>query len=69
MSFLSQINDFSQDQVTKYRSNYENGKEVGHYTQMVWGETDSIGCAMALKPDKKKMVMPNRFKRFLVMTF
>ena len=29
-----------------FRGLPKNGKEYGHYTQLIWGKTSKIGCSM-----------------------
>lgn len=45
---------FSPSQVSNFATVKENGEDVGHYTQVAWGETEYIGCGIANKPDKKR---------------
>lgn len=43
-----------------YQSNQcRNGAQCGHYTQIVWRETQAVGCAKAICPDKSQLWVCN----------
>jgi len=39
------------------------GEDCGHYTQMVWHESQQVGCAMAVCPDKSQIWACNYYPR------
>ncbi len=47
-----------------YQSNKcQAGEDCGHYTQMVWHESQKMGCAMAVCPDKSQILACNYHPR------
>lgn len=50
----------SEREVYHYPSNRcQPGKQCGHYTQMVWRDTQKVGCGAALCPDKGQIWVCN----------
>jgi hypothetical protein len=53
-SWANEVDDYD------YRSNTcRTGKQCGHYTQIVWRETQAVGCAIAVCPDKSQLWVCN----------
>ena len=47
-----------------YQSNKcKEGKDCGHFTQMVWHESQQVGCAKAICPDKSQLWACNYYPR------
>ena len=45
-----------EEQFYDYQNNKcQSGEDCGHYTQMVWHESQQVGCALAVCPDKSQI--------------
>ena len=45
-----------EEQFYNYQKNQcQSGEDCGHYTQMVWHESEQVGCAIAVCPDKSQI--------------
>ncbi|MCK5896367.1 MAG: SCP-like extracellular [Cocleimonas sp.] len=53
-SWANEVDDYD------YHSNTcKTGEQCGHYTQIVWRETQAVGCAIAVCPDKSQLWVCN----------
>ncbi|XP_014222130.1 venom allergen 3-like [Trichogramma pretiosum] len=44
-NWYNEVKDYSKNSVSKFTSlKGPNGKDVGHYTQLVWAKTNRVGC-------------------------
>jgi len=53
-----------EEQYYNYQTNQcQPGEDCGHYTQMVWHESQQVGCAMAVCSDKSQIWACNYYPR------
>lgn len=51
-SWYAEVDDFDGSGVKKFKS----GSGTGHYTQMVWAQTEAIGCGLVRRQRKSELV-------------
>ena len=50
-SWYNEVADFPSSNVGSFAGGYLNGKAVGHYTQVVWAESQKVGCGVIYYKD------------------
>ena len=61
--------DFPLTNVESFSTQGTNGALIGHYTQMVWGETEYIGCGAIYYKDNNADVSNYPYRQTLVCNY
>ena len=62
-SWYNEVADFPSSNVGSFAGGYLNGKAVGHYTQVVWAESQKVGCGVIYYKDTNPNVASYPYRK------